>query len=274
MNTEHESEGTHSVPYPTDTQEQAQQLAGNYWFGRNKQKAVRNEPHHSQSSIDSVPHPTNFERLNSMNLLPQFRDMLAFIDSKVDGLSMSNTSDRNIVSGTLFDAANEHAKGICTLLEHHLYASAFALERTLFETFVRGAWLLHCATENEVNTFLHKDKIELDSKENFPFGDMITAIESTKKWPKTLSEIKSHAWNALNSYTHGGQHQVLTRYNGSTIGACHDPEQVDEVIRFSAMLTFLAFTAILDVSDTKEADKDAMKLLSQIRIWCFNKPIP
>ena len=207
-----------------------------------------------------------------MSLLPQFRNMLAFIDSKVDGLSMSN-SDRNIAAGTLFDVANDHAKGICTLFEHHLYASAFALVRSLFETFIRGAWLLHCATENEVNTFLQKDKVELDSKEKFYFDDMVKAIELARDWPKTLSEIKSHAWDALNSYTHGGQHQISRRYNGSTIEPHHDPEQVDEVIRFSAMLAFLTFSEVIDMSDTREADKYAVELLSQIGPWCFNKAI-
>lgn len=205
-----------------------------------------------------------------MNLLANYRNMLAYIDPKTDGLSMPS-ADRFAAAGALYDVAHEHAKGICTLLENHHFASAYALIRSLFETFVRSAWLLHCATDNEVNTFVTKDKIELDSKEKFTFGEMVKAVESAKDWPDTLSGIKCHAWKALNSYTHGGQFQVTRRYNGSTIEPHHDPEQINEIVRFSSMLAFLTFGEIIGMSNNREADKYAEELYLQISPWCFNK---
>jgi hypothetical protein len=207
-----------------------------------------------------------------MNILSNYRKMLEFIDEKAHGMK-TTASDRNATAGSLYDVAHEHAKGICTLLENHHYASAYALIRSLFETFVRAAWILHCATDSEVSTFVNDDKIELDSKEKFYFGDMIESVEEVKNWPNTLSGIKVHAWKALNSYTHGGQFQITRRYNGATIEPHHDSEQMDEVCRFSAMIAFLTFAEMVGMSDDPELDISSEVLYEQIRPWCYNKAI-
>jgi len=206
-----------------------------------------------------------------MNVLSNYRRMLDYIDSKTHGLE-TTANDRIAAVGALCDVANEHAKGICTLLENHLYASAFALIRSLFETFIRAAWLLHCATDTEVKTFVNKDKIELDSKEKFPFGDMIKAVEKAQDLPNTLSDIKKHYWRALNSYTHGGQFQVTRRYDGATIEPHHEPELIEEVCRFSAIIAFLNFGELVYLSGDSDLDKCSKTLYEQISPWCFNKP--
>lgn len=205
-----------------------------------------------------------------MSLLPNYRNMLAFIDPKVHEFASAGCQ-RSAVAGTLYDVANEHGKGICTLLENHHYASAFALTRCLFETFVRAAWILHCATEKEFDTFITKDRIELESKERFTFGDMLKAVEAVNDWPDTLSGIKDHAWRGLNSYAHGGQLQVTRRYDGVTIQPHHDPEEVEEIIRFSAMLTFLTFCEIANISESDQMQGCTKDLYEQISPWCFNK---
>jgi len=196
--------------------------------------------------------------------------MLAFIDPKVDEL-VTASDERSAVAGALYDVANEHGKAICTLLEFPLYASAFALVRSLFETFIRGAWLLHCATDQEFETFKTKDKIELESKNKFPFGDMVKEVESKLDLPPTLSTIKNNSWKSLNSYTHGGLLQVTQRYDGRTVEPHHDLEQVDEVIGFSTLIVFIIFTEFSKISKRQEMDKHVEELYEQVSLWCFNK---
>lgn len=205
-----------------------------------------------------------------MSLLPNYKNMLAFIDPKVHEFASAGCQ-RSAVAGALYDVANEHAKGICTLFENNHYASGFALTRSLFETFIRAAWLLHCATDKELDAFINKDRIELESKERFTFGDMVKAVEAARDLPATLSGIKDHAWNALNSYTHGGQFQVTRRYDGATIQPHHDPEQVEEIIRFSAMLAFLTFGEIAEMSGSEELCNYVEELSQEVSTWCFNK---
>jgi hypothetical protein len=203
-----------------------------------------------------------------MNILPHYRNMLAYIDLKANDFSFTH-SQRRVVAAALYDVANDHGKGICTLFENHHDVSAFAMMRIQFETFIRGAWLLHCAKESELNCFIKKDKIELESKEKFYFGDMVEAVELAKDWSGTLSEIKKVSWKALNSYTHGGQHQVARRFDGRTIEPHHEPEQQQETIRFSAMLSFLGFCEMIELSENNENDRYSKELYDQIHSWVF-----
>jgi len=197
-----------------------------------------------------------------MNSLPELRKMLTFIDKNVDG-SITENSDRHIAAGTLFEAASCHAKGMSILLEEKLYASASALERILFESFIRGAWLLHCANDSEVDCFLKKDKIKPY------FGDLVSAVEMTLDWPDTLSKIKSNIWKAMNSYAHGGNMQVGRHFDGSSIMPNHDPEEIEEMAKFSGMIAFLTFSQTIEMSNNRKKDKAVEELYSQIS-WCMS----
>ncbi|WP_299200487.1 DUF5677 domain-containing protein [uncultured Amphritea sp.] len=204
-----------------------------------------------------------------MNLLLNYRKMLAFIDPKVHEFASAG-SQRSAVAGALYDVANEHAKGICLLFEGHCSASGFALLRILFETYIRASWLLHCATEKEFETFIEKDKIQLEgSSKRLTFAAMVKAVEATRKWPSTLTDIRAETWSAFNSYTHGGQLQVTRRYDGVTIQPHHNPQQEEETIQFSAMILFLTFCEIAEMSDSDELNHHVAELYDMISPWCF-----
>jgi hypothetical protein len=53
------------------------------------------------------------------------------------------------LSGACFDQVHEHVRATCLLLRHRLTGSAFSLARVMFESFYRGLWLCHCATDQE-----------------------------------------------------------------------------------------------------------------------------
>ena len=141
--------------------------------------------------------------------------------------------------------------------------------RIQFETFVRAAWLLHCATDKELETFTTKDKIVAEDKRQLYFGDMVSEIEKAIGLPTKLSEIKKYSWKALNSYTHGGQLQVSRRFDGTTIEAHHDPEQIDEIVKFSAMLTFLGFCEMVQLTENQDYDAITQELYDKISGWVF-----
>ena len=52
-----------------------------------------------------------------------------------------------------FDQVHEHVRATRLLLRHRLNGSAFSLMRVIFETFYRGLWLRHCATDQELADF-------------------------------------------------------------------------------------------------------------------------
>lgn len=105
-----------------------------------------------------------------MKILVNTRSLLATLDQEVDGMAF-DASDKNRISAALFDVALDHAEGIVLLLENKIYASAYSLSRSLFETFVRATWIQHCATDSEVNRVIKKDEFKLT------FGEMLDAVE-------------------------------------------------------------------------------------------------
>jgi hypothetical protein len=70
-----------------------------------------------------------------------------------DGLNLPNNS-RTRAAGPCFAIAQEHHHAIIRLFEWRLFAAAFALIRIEFEAYLRGAWLLLCASDSVVETFL------------------------------------------------------------------------------------------------------------------------
>lgn len=141
--------------------------------------------------------------------------------------------------------------------------------RIQFETFVRACWLLNCATDSEIEKFTENDNLLADDKRNLEFGTILREVESKLDLGSTLTEIKKSSWKALNSYTHGGLHQADRRFNGLTIEQHHDPEQVDECVKFSAMLTFLGFCQMVDICENGQLDKETLELYESIKGWVF-----
>src|SRR3546814_15954556 len=75
-----------------------------------------------------------------------------------------------------------------TTLFRSRYASAFALVRCEFECFVRGAWIHHRATDEEIEQFVEKDEIKPK------IWQLIEALEQHPPFEdKLLSNVKEKA---------------------------------------------------------------------------------
>jgi hypothetical protein len=81
-------------------------------------------------------------------------------------------------------------------------------------------WINACATDEEIEKFNKKDKIDLD------FGKIAAALDPAHNTRDFFQDFKNRAWKALNSYTHGGmlqlgrrftQHEVVNNYTDSEI---------------------------------------------------------
>ena len=132
-------------------------------------------------------------------------DLSNWIDSSIHGLE-TPSGDREAMAGALLDQVHEHHKAILLLLRNSFVGSAFSLVRPTLETFVRGVWLLRCASDKEVENFA-KDKISEKS-----FGSLIKEIEARPGYDVgVLSKVKKEAWSAMCSYAHGGYLQAVRR---------------------------------------------------------------
>ena len=174
------------------------------------------------------------------------REQMSWIRENLVGIELKG-DHRHRVPAQLFDLAIEHGSGIHNLIAANICSSAFALVRSEFECFVRAAWLHHCASDAEIETFITKDRIDPR------FGALIDAIEQKPGFDsKFLSTVKDSAMKAMHGYTHGGVHQVSRRLEGDYIEPCFEDGALLEVIQFSATMALIAFGQIAVLADRED----------------------
>ena len=121
---------------------------------------------------------------------------------------------------------------------HGCSCSAFALVRPLFEAFVRGVWLRHCATDEQIDLYVG-DRL------NLKFWQLLEVVEQVDGFRDgVLSGLKQNAWRAMNSYTHGGIQQAGRRTSGAYIEPDFAPAEIVEVIKLAGSFCLLAFQQI------------------------------
>lgn len=122
--------------------------------------------------------------------------------------------------------AEDVADAIIVLLEAKLPGPAISLARPLFEAYVRGFWLLNCASEQQVIAFMG------GSCPNF--SGLLAAIpndaESGGAWIHATSRLNLVAFHDL---THGGAEHVIRRCRDDSIEPTYPEQEQESLLRFS-----------------------------------------
>lgn len=184
--------------------------------------------------------------MNIVQHLAQGHDLAAWIERQVHELPLSG-SVRTRLAGTCFLVAQEHHQAILLLLgqTHPLHAPAFALVRPVYETYIRGVWLAHCATETGLERFAHGE-----SPPNM--STMLAAIKQIPGFGSgQLSAIYTRSWSAMCAYTHTGSQQVLRWNTSDEIQQNYSDEDVDEVLSFTGALVLLSTLGLAAIADNE-----------------------
>jgi hypothetical protein len=181
--------------------------------------------------------------MNIEAALASSADLSKWLDDSIEGLEIPS-GDREAMAGALFDQVHEHHKAVQVLLKSSCVGSAFSLLRPTLETFVRGVWLLRCASEEEVTNFTG-DKIVAKS-----FGDLINEIEARPGYDVgVLSRVKKAGWNAMCSYAHGGYLQAVRRIIPGQIKPNYSNDEILEVINSASAIALLAASEMFSMAD-------------------------
>jgi hypothetical protein len=187
-------------------------------------------------------------------------NLYPWIERRLDGLEIPRSS-RSLLSVSCHDVVIEHHLAVFTLISAKIYGSAFTLTRPIFETFVRGVWLRHCADEDDLIKY-QKDKIEPK------FQTLLDAIEETEAFKsKSLSALKGQAWHAMNSYVHGGIQQISRRLSSGEIYPDFLEREIDEVVRLSQTFALLSFIQIAVESKRDDLAHEALELLYKLDLF-------
>ena len=164
-------------------------------------------------------------------------------------------SRRNRFSASCFDIVHEHHRSIVLLVAYRLYGSAFTLARSIYEAFVRGAWLRLCATEEQMQKMI-------DDKFSPSLPSLVSAIKKKdKNLGHILDEIRKRHGHMFNSLTHTGFAQIARRNTQEYIEPNYDENEIGRIIEFADGLAILAALHIAIIADNSdlavELDKKA-----------------
>lgn len=157
---------------------------------------------------------------------------------------------RSRVALACFAVAQQHHAAILILLANTppLHATAFALLRPLMEALLRGEWISHCATDEQVKCFAMGGKKQLD------MSSLVNALEE-----KGLNDLKvrevlyQNTWSVVSAYTHTYEHQVLHWLTGSDVSPDYSPEQVEWLISATSSALKLCAASIRRLSIEADA---------------------
>lgn len=205
----------------------------------------------------------------SMDYLEDALGILNTINSEINKINCAERSDRLIYSSCLYSNALDHSRAIQSLLRAEVCSSAFALLRANFESYIRAAWLQHCASNTQIEIFGKNKGIKrkITDTKDIQFFELVKELEKKLEMPKYLSAIQRRSWSALNSYTHGGYHQVSRCIKEDAITNNFSREEKYEVMEFSLMLSGLSLAGVLSLYKVLNADEIAENLAARIVSW-------
>lgn len=140
---------------------------------------------------------------------------------------------RNRLALAAYGTAQEHQHAIAILVREQRLTSAFALLRSLWESYIRATWLVHCVPEDELEKYTSSKLPEA--------SDVIKALTALPDFEfKVLSDFKGSHWSAMCDYAHTGALQ-LQRWQGEEfIEPKHSVEEAAEVLHLAGLYGLLA----------------------------------
>ena len=178
-------------------------------------------------------------------------DLIRWIDQSVKDLPYKPGLRSQLGLGCL-DVALEHHKAMVLLVSEPIHASAFALLRILFEAWVRGEWLLQCASDEQLKQFKA-------DRHKVTFGQMIKDLESHEAFNNgVLSKAKQELWGMMNSFTHTGYQQVARRNTPDGIVPNYKDEEVIQILGFADAAAIMSVLGIAGLVGNKELSQAAL----------------
>ncbi len=159
-----------------------------------------------------------------------------------------HTNERNYPNNpglALLQQSQDICDAIRILLEANLAGPAWALARSMLETYVRGLWLLNHASDEEIEMFLAGNKLP-------GFNKLLDAIgndeETGGAWIHKICELNREAFHDL---THGGIEHVLRRITDDSIEPNYPEEEKIRLIHTQIGIQFAIGCELLALANNQ-----------------------
>ena len=157
----------------------------------------------------------------------------------VQAKSLSNWLHEQINEGNFVAGRQQHwgsallqqswevSDAIVSLLERDLPGPSWSLARPLCESFVRGVWILHCASDEDMERFRQG--------ESPGFPKLFEAISSHREASLHAAWLRATSANrdVFHDFTHGGIEHVLRRVSQDTVEPRYPGRELEYLIGLS-----------------------------------------
>lgn len=177
-------------------------------------------------------------------------DLSVWLAKNLDNLTFSIAAlgqERVRAGGACIGLTLQSHRAILLLVEAQLVGSAAALVRVMFESYVRGAWLLYCATDKQIEKYIKGKQI------NNHFSELVHALEALPVFRESgLSRTLGKPWATMNSYTHCGAHQITRGNTEAGIEPAYTDEECEEFVRFADGFALAAGAILAELAGKEE----------------------
>lgn len=148
---------------------------------------------------------------------------------------------------------------ILVLLDARLPGPALTLVRPLFESYVRGFWLLRLASDKELEKFNYG---------KFPrFSDLLGAIGndhiSGGAW---IHANKNANWSSFNDLTHGGREHVKRRNTQEAVEPNYPESELETMVRFGIEVRIRIGCELFSLMNDEIAMKQLKRKAKNLRL--------
>lgn len=170
-----------------------------------------------------------------------------------------SSSERKTGAATLLDLSHEHAKSVVLLIDAKHYGSAFALLRPCIEAYIRGSWLLYCASDSEVDRFVNRDT-------QWPsLSKQMKGIEGYYDLPGSFRRYLGKSMGVLDALTHGLSSQIKKRYSDGHIEFQITEEEVYDLIWEASYTSVMSHIVMAGIAEDEDATQQLQRLLPELR---------
>jgi hypothetical protein len=157
----------------------------------------------------------------------------------------------------LLQTTLEHTFGISILLKNGAISSALALARSPYEAYVKGIYILRCATDREAERY-SKGKDALPE-----FGKMNEAVDQTEG-TEYFSKLKNAYWKKLNDHTHSGGMHIMSGLTTPVIQSNYGIDDALGLLKTSTNLAVMAAGALAIMNGREDLARTIDRRFSEI----------
>ncbi len=175
----------------------------------------------------------------------------------------NNLVFREITAICLLQQALDVEDGIRVLLNKNSYlpGAALALARPLFESYVRGIWLLKTATDDDTDKFLSGEYY-------FKISNLVEAIgndpDTDGKW---INEIKEAHLRVMHDLTHGGTSHINSRCFPNLIEPNYSEEHLIALVMLGIEIKIRICRVMLSMLQKDDALNSLNKRAEDLENW-------